>query len=792
MGGREQKPWVKKMMADSFKTLLSPRIHLEFRERTVGLLRKTFSILMLSLLVMSMLTLGFETQTVKAGPRTWTVDDDGPADFSKIQDAINAASDGDTIFVHNGTYYENVRVNQTVSLVGENRDNTIVDGNRTGERGTIWLESDNSSISGFTVRNGEYGVVVWWWGLLPAFTGSRIEGNQIIDNLYGGILLRSCANNTVSDNIVANNTLFGIHLRSSANNIIINNTVLNNGHGITLEGDTNDNILRNNNMTDNTYNFGLILGGQTPLFAGGDRPARHGIVNDVDSSNTVNGKPVYCWDNRSNEHIPADAGYVWLNECNNITISSCSLSNNLQGILLLFSNNTSIINNNITKSAYGIYEWIYSNNNTVVGNTLEDNLNGIYLGEFTRFTTMRSNNISGGQEAFGVSPYEYQREFAVRDLLTNDVDTSNTVNGKPIVYWTNQHDMKVPTNAGYVMLVDSANILVEGLNLSNNVQGVFVSGSNSTVIAENSITNTTYGILVRETPAQGASSLWTTIKGNTVTDNAVGMFILSDYTTISNNTVLRNPTGIYAVASSNFISKNRVAESSVFLTDWWQRGLAQVPREMDVFYYPEVPWQVWIYGGGITIMGNGGGGNRICGNIVTDSDFGGITIYSDSQANLVYGNTVIDNNYGGIFVGFGNIVFHNNFINNTPYQARASHLNLWFMGYPQGGNYWSDYNGTDVYSGPYQNETGSDGLGDSWYVIDTLNFDPYPLMQPYVPISGDLNQDGIVDIFDATLAALSFGSYPGHPRWNPEVDLNEDNVIDIFDIIILAINFGKH
>jgi len=57
--------------------------------------------------------------------------------------------------------------------------------------------------------------------------------------------------------------------------------------------------------------------------------------------------------------------------------------------------------------------------------------------------------------------------------------------------------------------------------------------------------------------------------------------------------------------------------------------------------------------------------------------------------------------------------------------------NVWDDGYPSGGNYWSDYNGTDMLSGPYQNESGSDGIGDAAYAIDTNNIDRYPLMNPW-------------------------------------------------------------
>lgn len=61
-----------------------------------------------------------------------------------------------------------------------------------------------------------------------------------------------------------------------------------------------------------------------------------------------------------------------------------------------------------------------------------------------------------------------------------------------------------------------------------------------------------------------------------------------------------------------------------------------------------------------------------------------------------------------------------------------------------------------------------------------------------VPLFGDINKDGVVDIFDAIKLATAFGSTPATPKWNPEADLNKDGVVDIFDAIILSNNFGKN
>jgi len=264
---------------------------------------------MFLLLIISMLSLAIKIRPIKAGPKIWTVDDDGPADFHTIQEAINAAGNGDTIFVHNGAYHENVIVNRTIYLVGENKSSTIICGNATGLRGVVELQSENSSITGFTIKNGAYGIRIWKFSYFPEYTGNRIEDNYIIENLYGGILLRGCVNNTISNNIVANNTLFGIHLWHAGSNTVINNTVMGNGHGIDFYGNSNDNILRDNSMTNNTYNFGLILRGETREWLAA-RPEKLGIVNDVDTSNTVNGKPIYYLVNQSDVQIPSDAGYV--------------------------------------------------------------------------------------------------------------------------------------------------------------------------------------------------------------------------------------------------------------------------------------------------------------------------------------------------------------------------------------------------------------------------------------------------------------------------------------------------
>jgi len=120
-------------------------------------------------------------------------------------------------------------------------------------------------------------------------------------------------------------------------------------------------------------------------------------------------------------------------------------------------------------------------------------------------------------------------------------------------------------------------------------------------------------------------------------------------------------------------------------------------------------------------------------NVTRNSD--GIRLYSSSSNNKIAANNVFNNSYCGMIYPLpdkpppqNNIVFHNNFINNTNPFIVQSDGNIWDIGYPSGGNYWSFYNGTDIYSGPSQNETGSDGIGDLAYAIYGEDVDKYPLM----------------------------------------------------------------
>jgi len=146
--------------------------------------------------------------------------------------------------------------------------------------------------------------------------------------------------------------------------------------------------------------------------------------------------------------------------------------------------------------------------------------------------------------------------------------------------------------------------------------------------------------------------------------------------------------------------------------------------------------------------------NLIEANIVAENGEGFWLQYSND--NSIVKNEVSDNGYGiWLFPdSVRNSIFHNNFLeNNKNVSVSLDSINIWDDGYPSGGNYWSDYNGTDSYTGQHQNETGSDGLGDNPYVFDENNQDNYPLMKPWGVVTTT------IDINPNTLNLRSMGRW---------------------------------
>jgi len=150
--------------------------------------------------------------------KTLYVDDDGGYDFTRIQEAIDEASPGDTIFVYNGTYEENLEIDKgNLTIVGENRDKVIIDGKKGHNTIYIDVRVNNIKISEFTIQNGYDNIYV---------AGSNFNCARCkILNGSNGITITE-PNCNISECIVMNHHYRGIDL-SSHNTIVRNNIILN-------------------------------------------------------------------------------------------------------------------------------------------------------------------------------------------------------------------------------------------------------------------------------------------------------------------------------------------------------------------------------------------------------------------------------------------------------------------------------------------------------------------------------------------------------------------------------------
>ncbi len=186
---------------------------------------KVVSGIILTLLLTGVLVLASGVQPVRASPSTIVVPDDYPT----IQEAINHATEGDTVYVKAGTYFEHVVMNKTLTLSGENKSTTIIDG--TGIGTVVYVNASNARIENFAIRNS--GLATYDSGIsLFCSNNSAVSDNIIINNQFG-IYANFSYGNAIQENTVRGNGV-GMDIVLSGGNDISGNTIFHNGLGLNL------------------------------------------------------------------------------------------------------------------------------------------------------------------------------------------------------------------------------------------------------------------------------------------------------------------------------------------------------------------------------------------------------------------------------------------------------------------------------------------------------------------------------------------------------------------------------
>ncbi len=543
-------------------------------------------------------------------------------------------------------------------------------------------------------------------------------------------------------------------------------------------------IIENYEINGNGYGYGMYVGNVT----------KHFIIQNCDVRNASGGTSSPWYSN---------AGLILYNVNNATIFNNTMAENDGNGIDMILSSDNTIKKNNATTNRFGIYLESGAVNNTIDGNNASSNSNaGIFASRADRGiianntisfngqsgisagsspglvisnNTISSNGNSGGiymerntMATITGNTLVKNSIFMWGDQLsgwnTHTIDTTNTVNGKPVYYYKNQSNIAVPSDAGEVILANCTNMTVSGMDSGDSTVAVQVGFSSNTSIDNSNINQSHYAMML-------CHSDHTFVNGSSMDSNYYGVYIFySNFILVNNSRINNSSYGIWINHSSyvgvdgNGMNDNYNAVYMTYSNDIEVNNSILSGNAGDALYSIHSVSYVNITncsishtsGSGMYLMdltngiiaynniSNNQNGiylrsssdNSIHGNTIDGNNNFGILLRTASNTN-VWDNNISNNNNYGLYSdsnGVGNSIYHNNFMGNT-HQAYDEQNNVWNTSYPEGGNYWSDYAGyagNDIYKGVNQDQIGQDGIGDTPQDIDgSSSQDAYPLMKPW-------------------------------------------------------------
>jgi len=372
--------------------------------------------------------------------------------YTTIQSAIENASSGDVIQVESGTYYENLYIDKKITLMGENKDTTIIDGQGST---VINIDANDVTITGFTIRSGYNGVYI------EDSSDNLIINNKITANDYDGILLYNSDNNEINGNIITYSSNQAIQLFSSHYNDILGNTLKHSTYcGIWIKTSNNNNI-QGNDCKNNKY----------------------GIILYESSYNTIDGN----YFNNHNKH----GGY--LDSSNYNTIKHNDFKYNQWGMTIDSVHDNTINDNSFNNNYYhGIYLRENSYSNNISNNDFLNNLWGMTIDSVHDNTISENNFKYNGYTGLYIWEGSYSNNVENNDCSYNDEFG---------LVLHSAHDNKIENNnfdhsgcSGIIICYNSySNTVEQNIIFDNTQDGIYLySSAHHNFILYNNICNNNF------------------------------------------------------------------------------------------------------------------------------------------------------------------------------------------------------------------------------------------------------------------------------------------------------------
>jgi parallel beta-helix repeat protein len=563
--------------------------------QTLTIFRKSLTIGLMLVFMGTCIGPSFAQELMKSPSRTMRgsilyVGGNGPGNYSVIQDAINASASGDTIFVYHGTYHERLSIPKSITLIGENRTTTIIEGNQTSDVVTITAEyvtlrslsvkhsaeyhagillySDHNTITDTGLYGNEYAISA------VCSKENTISGNEMRSNGYGVRLTNASKQNTIANNTILSWGFdFDIYIVDASNDNLISGNILSNDDGIAIYiFDSQGTIIANNTVINSKYGIDIYQANDTRVtgnFIGPNDEDGLGVAKSTDvvisrnifindglfiydafgntvTDNTVNGKPLTYLEGASHKVVEEGAGQIILVTCSDITVQNQDIRSTNNGIEIWGGNNFSIIDNDLINNKRNLF-LTQVTSASITGNMLTSNESHIF---------MQTLNIGASQDIV----------VSKNSFSTTDPYTYISIGGSRLTFSHNTLD-------GY-----DINLYVGNTNESIIADNTFASGEGISLF--NCLNNKIHGNTLSTGCIRVEYSMNNEISGNKVMNSPGGYALIFEHShanTITRNT-LQHCNGSITLSSSRFnkIARNNFIDcgsspawfSNAFLNRW--------------------------------------------------------------------------------------------------------------------------------------------------------------------------------------------------------------------------------